>query len=140
MMINLLWNVDMESTYTEYSDWTDAGVPETVTQHYKRALQQLESRRPYEEALVLHAPPHIPHSGGKKGKLSTMLKCSRVCASPCAVVGVRATEAGRVSELHWVRDEGGRPCSSANHIWESTGRELFSSRPLGQIHHLSGKW
>lgn len=51
-LLNLLSCVDMESTYAEYSDWTDEGVPETVTQHYKRALQQLESRRPYEEALV----------------------------------------------------------------------------------------
>lgn len=42
----------MESTYNEYSDWTDEGVPEMVTQHYKRALQQLDARRPYEEALV----------------------------------------------------------------------------------------
>ncbi|XP_017307594.1 squamous cell carcinoma antigen recognized by T-cells 3 [Ictalurus punctatus] len=51
--------MDMESTYTEYSDWTDEGVPETVTQHYKRALQQLESRRPYEEALLVSEPPKM---------------------------------------------------------------------------------
>ncbi|KAM9446569.1 squamous cell carcinoma antigen recognized by T-cells 3 [Clarias gariepinus] len=51
--------MDMESTYTEYSDWTDEGVPETVTQHYKRALQQLESRRPYEEALLVSEPPKL---------------------------------------------------------------------------------
>ncbi|KAF4074599.1 hypothetical protein AMELA_G00241220 [Ameiurus melas] len=51
--------MDMESTYTEYSDWTDEGVPETVTQHYKRALKQLESRRPYEEALLVSEPPKM---------------------------------------------------------------------------------
>ncbi|MCI4392483.1 hypothetical protein PGIGA_G00146400 [Pangasianodon gigas] len=51
--------MDMESTYTEYSDWTDEGVPETVTQHYKRALQQLESRRSYEEALLVSEPPKL---------------------------------------------------------------------------------
>ncbi|KAB5528341.1 hypothetical protein PHYPO_G00139150 [Pangasianodon hypophthalmus] len=51
--------MDMESTYTEYSDWTDEGVPETVTQHYKRALLQLESRRSYEEALLVSEPPKL---------------------------------------------------------------------------------
>ncbi|MCJ8746713.1 hypothetical protein PDJAM_G00144880 [Pangasius djambal] len=51
--------MDMESTYTEYSDWTDEGVSETVTQHYKRSLQQLESRRSYEEALLVSEPPKL---------------------------------------------------------------------------------
>ncbi|TSW89613.1 Squamous cell carcinoma antigen recognized by T-cells 3 [Bagarius yarrelli] len=51
--------MDMESTYTEYSDWTDEGVPETVTRQYKRALQQLETRRPYEETLLVSEPPKL---------------------------------------------------------------------------------
>ncbi|XP_076843350.1 spliceosome associated factor 3, U4/U6 recycling protein [Brachyhypopomus gauderio] len=51
--------MDMEGTYTEYSDWADAGVPETVTHHYKRALQQLEKRRPHEEALLVSEPPKL---------------------------------------------------------------------------------
>uniref|UniRef100_A0AAY5EMK7 RRM domain-containing protein n=1 Tax=Electrophorus electricus TaxID=8005 RepID=A0AAY5EMK7_ELEEL len=51
--------MDMEGTYTEYSDWADEGAPETVTQHYKRALQQLEKRRPYEEALLVSEPPKL---------------------------------------------------------------------------------
>lgn len=61
--------------------------------------------------------------------LSTMSTC--LCSSLCTAVGVWAAEAGRVPELHWVWDQGGRPCSSSDHIWESAGRELFSSRPLG---------
>ncbi|KAF7687606.1 squamous cell carcinoma antigen recognized by T-cells 3 [Silurus meridionalis] len=51
--------MDMESTYTEYSDWTDEGIPAMVTQHYKKALQQLESHRPYEEALLMSEPPKL---------------------------------------------------------------------------------
>lgn len=42
----------MEGTYAEYSDWADEGVPETVTHQYRRALQQMEKCKPYEEALV----------------------------------------------------------------------------------------
>lgn len=42
----------MEGTYAEYSDWADDGVPETVTHQYRRALQQLEKCKPFEEALV----------------------------------------------------------------------------------------
>jgi len=42
----------MEGTYAEYSDWADDGVPETVTQQYRRALKQMEKCKPYEEALV----------------------------------------------------------------------------------------
>ncbi|XP_066512483.1 squamous cell carcinoma antigen recognized by T-cells 3-like [Hoplias malabaricus] len=51
--------MDMEGTYAEYADWTDEGVSEMVTQHYKQALQQLEKRRLYEEALLVSEPPKL---------------------------------------------------------------------------------
>lgn len=50
----------MEGTYAEYSDWADDGVPEMVTHQYRRALQQMQKCKPYEEALVTHA--HLSHS------------------------------------------------------------------------------
>ncbi|XP_036453812.1 squamous cell carcinoma antigen recognized by T-cells 3 [Colossoma macropomum] len=56
--------MDMEGTYAEYSDWTDEGVSETVTQHYKRSLQQLEKRRPHEEALLMAEPPKLAEYQG----------------------------------------------------------------------------
>ncbi|XP_062873826.1 squamous cell carcinoma antigen recognized by T-cells 3 [Trichomycterus rosablanca] len=51
--------MDMENTYGEYSDWAEEGVPEMVSQHYKRALLQLENRRPFEEALLVSEPPKL---------------------------------------------------------------------------------
>ena len=43
----------MEGTYAEYEEWSDQGVSDTVSQKYKRALQQMEKSKPYEETLVL---------------------------------------------------------------------------------------
>ncbi|XP_051551810.1 squamous cell carcinoma antigen recognized by T-cells 3-like isoform X1 [Myxocyprinus asiaticus] len=51
--------MDMEGTYAEYSDWADDGVPETVTHQYRRALQQMEKCKPYEEALMVSEPPKL---------------------------------------------------------------------------------
>uniref|UniRef100_A0A8C1D4L4 Spliceosome associated factor 3, U4/U6 recycling protein n=1 Tax=Cyprinus carpio carpio TaxID=630221 RepID=A0A8C1D4L4_CYPCA len=51
--------MDMEGTYAEYSDWADDGVPETVTHQYRRALQQLEKCKPFEEALLVSEPPKL---------------------------------------------------------------------------------
>lgn len=44
--------VDIEATYAEYEEWSEHGVPDTVTQQYKRAVQQMEKCKPFEEALV----------------------------------------------------------------------------------------
>ncbi len=44
--------VDMEVTYAEYEEWSEHGVPETVTHQYKKALQQMEKCKPFEESLV----------------------------------------------------------------------------------------
>lgn len=43
---------DMEATYAEYDEWSDSGVAETVAHLYKKALQQLEKYKPFEETLV----------------------------------------------------------------------------------------
>lgn len=43
---------DMEATYAEYDEWSDKGVAETVAQLYKKAMQQLEKYKPFEETLV----------------------------------------------------------------------------------------
>ena len=44
--------IDLEATYGEYEEWSDRGVPETLTCQYKKALQQLAKSRPFEETLV----------------------------------------------------------------------------------------
>ena len=43
---------DLEATYGEYEEWSDRGVPETLTSQYKKALQQLAKSRQFEETLV----------------------------------------------------------------------------------------
>lgn len=43
---------DMEATFAEYEEWSEDPIPESVIQNYKKALQQLEKYKPYEEALV----------------------------------------------------------------------------------------
>lgn len=57
MPLNLKENVlccfvDMEATYAEYEEWSENGVSETVIHQYKKALQQMEKCKPYEELLV----------------------------------------------------------------------------------------
>lgn len=44
--------VDMEATYAEYGEWSEQGVPETVTHLYKKASQEMEKRKSLEESLV----------------------------------------------------------------------------------------
>lgn len=43
---------DMEASYAEYEEWSEDPIPETTIKSYKKALQQLEKCKPYEEALV----------------------------------------------------------------------------------------
>lgn len=43
----------MEASYAEYEEWSEDPIPETIIKNYKKALQQLEKCKPYEEALVL---------------------------------------------------------------------------------------
>lgn len=51
MIIELCF-VDMEATYAEYEEWSEQGVPETVAHQYKKALQEMEKRKSFEESLV----------------------------------------------------------------------------------------
>ncbi|XP_029102208.1 squamous cell carcinoma antigen recognized by T-cells 3 isoform X1 [Scleropages formosus] len=51
--------MDMEATRAEYEEWSDRGVEETITQQYKKALQQMEKYRPFEEALLVAEPPKL---------------------------------------------------------------------------------
>lgn len=44
--------LDMEATYAEYEEWSDQGVAETVAQQYRKAVQQMEKCKPFEESLV----------------------------------------------------------------------------------------
>lgn len=43
----------MEATYAECEEWSEQGVPETVSHQYKKALQQMEARKSLEESLVV---------------------------------------------------------------------------------------
>lgn len=43
---------DMEATYAEYEEWSDEGVVQTVAHLYKKASQQLDKYKPFEETLV----------------------------------------------------------------------------------------
>ncbi|XP_067911174.1 squamous cell carcinoma antigen recognized by T-cells 3 [Heterodontus francisci] len=51
--------LDMETTYAEYEEWADEQPAESVTQQYKKALQQMEKRKPYEENLLVADPPKL---------------------------------------------------------------------------------
>lgn len=44
----------METTYAEYEEWSENGVPETVIHLYRKALQQKEKCKSHEETLVTH--------------------------------------------------------------------------------------
>ncbi|XP_063345027.1 squamous cell carcinoma antigen recognized by T-cells 3 [Pelmatolapia mariae] len=51
--------MDMEGTYAEYEEWSEHGVPETVMHQYKKALQQMEKCKPFEEALMVAETPKL---------------------------------------------------------------------------------
>ncbi|XP_072921621.1 squamous cell carcinoma antigen recognized by T-cells 3 [Hemitrygon akajei] len=51
--------LDMESTYAEYETWADEVPSESVIQSYKKALEQMEKRKPFEEALLVADPPKL---------------------------------------------------------------------------------
>lgn len=42
----------MQATYAEYEEWSEHGVAETVVHQYKKALQQMEKCKCFEESLV----------------------------------------------------------------------------------------
>ncbi|KAJ8415260.1 hypothetical protein AAFF_G00422400 [Aldrovandia affinis] len=51
--------MDMEATYAEYEEWSDKGVPDTVSALFKKAVLQMEKCKPFEEALLVAEPPKL---------------------------------------------------------------------------------
>ncbi|XP_047447825.1 squamous cell carcinoma antigen recognized by T-cells 3 [Mugil cephalus] len=51
--------MDMEATYAEYEEWSEHGVAETVKHQYKKALQQLEKCKSFEESLLVAETPKL---------------------------------------------------------------------------------
>ncbi|KAM9743797.1 squamous cell carcinoma antigen recognized by T-cells 3 isoform 1-T1 [Menidia menidia] len=51
--------MDMGATYAEYEEWAEHGVPETAVHQYKKALQQMEKRKPFEETLLVADSPRL---------------------------------------------------------------------------------
>ncbi|NXX75168.1 SART3 protein, partial [Urocolius indicus] len=51
--------LDMEASYAEYEEWSEEPIPETIIKNYKKALQQLEKCKPYEEALLSAETPKL---------------------------------------------------------------------------------
>ncbi|NWI51999.1 SART3 protein, partial [Calyptomena viridis] len=51
--------LDMEASYAEYEEWSEEPIPETTIKNYKKALQQLEKCKPYEEALLCAETPKL---------------------------------------------------------------------------------
>nr|XP_016854088.1 PREDICTED: squamous cell carcinoma antigen recognized by T-cells 3 isoform X1 [Anolis carolinensis] len=51
--------MDMETTFTEYEEWSEEPVPEAVVKNYQKALQQMEKYKPYEEALLTAEAPKL---------------------------------------------------------------------------------
>uniref|UniRef100_A0AAQ6AGF6 Spliceosome associated factor 3, U4/U6 recycling protein n=1 Tax=Amphiprion ocellaris TaxID=80972 RepID=A0AAQ6AGF6_AMPOC len=56
--------LDMEATYAEYEEWSEHGVPETVIHQYKKALQQMEKCKSFEESLMVAEPPKLAEYQG----------------------------------------------------------------------------
>ncbi|XP_060105445.1 squamous cell carcinoma antigen recognized by T-cells 3 isoform X2 [Heteronotia binoei] len=51
--------LDMEATYAEYEEWSQEPDPRRGGQNYKRALQQLQKCKPYEDALLVAETPKL---------------------------------------------------------------------------------
>uniref|UniRef100_H3DEK9 Spliceosome associated factor 3, U4/U6 recycling protein n=1 Tax=Tetraodon nigroviridis TaxID=99883 RepID=H3DEK9_TETNG len=51
--------MDMEATYAEFEEWSEQGVSDTIKHHYKKALQQMEKLKPFEESLLAAEPPKL---------------------------------------------------------------------------------
>ncbi|XP_010135250.1 PREDICTED: squamous cell carcinoma antigen recognized by T-cells 3, partial [Buceros rhinoceros silvestris] len=51
--------LDMEASFAEYEEWSEDPIPETTIKNYKKALQQLEKCKPYEEALLGAETPKL---------------------------------------------------------------------------------
>ncbi|TWW60408.1 squamous cell carcinoma antigen recognized by T-cells 3 [Takifugu flavidus] len=51
--------MDMDATYAEFEAWSEQGVSDTIKHHYKKALQQMEKCKPFEESLLAAEPPKM---------------------------------------------------------------------------------
>uniref|UniRef100_A0A8D2KYZ0 Spliceosome associated factor 3, U4/U6 recycling protein n=1 Tax=Varanus komodoensis TaxID=61221 RepID=A0A8D2KYZ0_VARKO len=51
--------LDMEAAYAEYEEWSEQPIPEAAVKSYRKALQQLEKCKPYEEALLVAETPKL---------------------------------------------------------------------------------
>ncbi|XP_072271437.1 squamous cell carcinoma antigen recognized by T-cells 3 [Pyxicephalus adspersus] len=51
--------LDMETTYAEYVDWSEEPIADSIVQSYKKALQQVEKYKLYEEALLAAETPKL---------------------------------------------------------------------------------
>ncbi|XP_053555809.1 squamous cell carcinoma antigen recognized by T-cells 3 [Bombina bombina] len=51
--------LDMETTYAEYEEWSDDPIPDSVTQNFRKALQQMGKYKPYEESLLAAETPKL---------------------------------------------------------------------------------
>ncbi|XP_042297340.1 squamous cell carcinoma antigen recognized by T-cells 3 [Sceloporus undulatus] len=56
--------MDMETTFAEYEEWSEEPVPEAVIKNYRKALQQMEKYKPYEEALLVAETPKLAEYQG----------------------------------------------------------------------------
>lgn len=90
--------VDMEGTYAEYEEWSEHGVPETVVHQYKKAVQQMEKCKPFEEALVMHFAKYDVHSFSVMFLNDVDRFCERCCCF--AADGSRNSQVSRISGLH----------------------------------------
>lgn len=142
--------LDMGATYAEYEEWSDQGVAETVAQQYRKAVQQMEKCKPFEESLVnkfcsLHKVDVAALISVRAIQscdnevLRLVLPVWHTCMLFCAA-GSRTSQAGRVSGLHRLWDEGGRPSANPDYVWAHSGGELPGTRHVGQIHHISSEY
>ncbi|XP_077995883.1 spliceosome associated factor 3, U4/U6 recycling protein-like [Glandiceps talaboti] len=51
--------MDMETTYQEFQEWSVEPVPDHIKIAYKKALDKLEKRKPFEESLLSAVPPRL---------------------------------------------------------------------------------
>ncbi|XP_053136369.1 squamous cell carcinoma antigen recognized by T-cells 3 [Hemicordylus capensis] len=51
--------LDMGAAYAEYEEWSEEAIPEAVSKSYRKALQQMEKCKPYEEALLVAETPKL---------------------------------------------------------------------------------
>ncbi|EMP37147.1 Squamous cell carcinoma antigen recognized by T-cells 3 [Chelonia mydas] len=77
--------LDMETTYAEYEEWSEDPIPEAVIKNYKKALQQMEKNKPYEEALLAEYQAYIDFEMKAGDPARIQLIYERALAENCLV-------------------------------------------------------